>query len=178
MLLFFFGIFESTPVKLNPPTNLTVQMGSDSNLWFYWNQTHKCVESEVRIRINGKEWEVSEKKNLFLKCCKNNDVSCLGWQISHVSVERKFYTINLPSDSSLYELQVHSRLDKNCGQSLYWSEWSNPVTWGSNNGTGKRTKLAHLLNSADEHEHETLHSCIRAIEENNVVNYNCPNIEV
>lgn len=109
-------------VKLNPPINVTVQMGSDSNLWYYWNQTaYNCVENEVRIRTNGKKWD-----------------------ISHISSGRQFYTINMPSPSSMYEMQVRSRLADQCGQSLIWSEWSNPVTWGSNNGTDTTAQVGAL----------------------------------
>lgn len=62
--LYFGHIFQPCLVKLNPPINLTVQMGSDSNLWYYWNQTsYNCVENEVRIRTNGKKWDVSKKLN-------------------------------------------------------------------------------------------------------------------
>lgn len=68
-------------------------------------------------------------------------LSCHGWQISHISSGRQFYTINMPSPSSMYEMQVRSRLADQCGQSVIWSEWSNPVTWGSNNGTGKITQM-------------------------------------
>lgn len=54
----------SSAVKLYPPTNLTVQNGSDFNLWFYWNQTSPgCVESEVRFRTNNvNKWEVGDLK--------------------------------------------------------------------------------------------------------------------
>lgn len=52
-----------SPVKLYPPTRLTVQMGVDSNLWYYWNQTaSNCVESEIRYRTNNKKWEVGDLK--------------------------------------------------------------------------------------------------------------------
>lgn len=62
-VIFSRGLVSSYPVKLNPPINVTVQMGSDSNLWYYWNQTaYNCVENEVRIRTNGKKWDVSEKQ--------------------------------------------------------------------------------------------------------------------
>ncbi|XP_049597965.1 cytokine receptor common subunit gamma [Syngnathus scovelli] len=99
-------------VKLNPPTNLTVQNGSDWNLWFYWNQTlPSCVENEVRSRINYKEW-VADRVNRG----KQN------------------YCINLPSSRSQYELQVRSKLHEVCGASG-WSDWSDSVMWGSNNGT-------------------------------------------
>lgn len=51
------------PVKLNPPTNLTVQNGSDCNLGFYWKQNYSnCVRSEVRYRINNKNWKVDNLK--------------------------------------------------------------------------------------------------------------------
>ncbi|XP_005727864.1 cytokine receptor common subunit gamma-like [Pundamilia nyererei] len=100
-------------VKLNPPTNLTVLNGSDFNLWFYWNHTSParlhCVESEVRFRTN------------------NNN-----WGFSKVSPEIQKYCINSPSGSSRYELQVRNRIDEGCGSSDFWSDWSEPVFWGSN----------------------------------------------
>lgn len=52
-----------SPVKLYPPTNLTADTGTDLNLWSYWNQTaSNCVESEIRYRINNKEWQVGDLK--------------------------------------------------------------------------------------------------------------------
>ncbi|XP_061557801.1 LOW QUALITY PROTEIN: cytokine receptor common subunit gamma-like [Phycodurus eques] len=99
-------------VKLNPPTNLTVQKGPDWNLWFYWNQiSANCVENEVRYRTNYKKWDT-----YTVYCGKKN------------------YCINWPSNCSRYELQVRSRLDDTCGGSD-WSDWSDPVIWRSNNGT-------------------------------------------
>ncbi|XP_040908280.1 cytokine receptor common subunit gamma-like [Toxotes jaculatrix] len=100
-------------VLLYPPVNVSVQTGSDLNLWFYWNQTSSnCVESEVRFRTNNNKWESSE-----------------------VSTGKQSFCINLPSSRSRYELQVRSRLGNNCGQSLFWSDWSEPAVWGSNNST-------------------------------------------
>ncbi|XP_008331433.1 cytokine receptor common subunit gamma [Cynoglossus semilaevis] len=100
-------------VLLNPPTNITVQNGSDFNLYFYWNQTFtECVESEVRFRANSKKWETST-----------------------VSFGKQSYIINLPSSRSRYELQVRSRVHKVCGESFRWSDWSRPAVWGSNNST-------------------------------------------
>ncbi|KAM6911556.1 cytokine receptor common subunit gamma-like [Lycodopsis pacificus] len=102
-----------TKVKLNPPTNVTVQRGSDSNLWLKWSQDfYKCVESEVRYRVNNRKWE-------------NN----------HVSTAVQDYCVNLPSNNSIYELQVRSRIASDCGESVFWSDWSQPVLWGSNNST-------------------------------------------
>ncbi|KAK2828160.1 hypothetical protein Q5P01_019194 [Channa striata] len=100
-------------VLLNPPVNLTVLNGSDSNLWFYWNQISKgCVESEVRFRTNHNKWETSK-----------------------VSSAKQNFCINLPSSNSRYEVQVRSKITTTCGESLYWSDWSEPVVWGSNNST-------------------------------------------
>ncbi|TKS82902.1 Cytokine receptor common subunit gamma [Collichthys lucidus] len=100
-------------VKLNPPINLTVQMGSDNNLWFFWNQTStKCVESEVQYRTNNKIWEVSK-----------------------INLGTQSYCINLPSTTSRYELQVRSKIGNSCGDSIFWSDWSEPVVWASTNST-------------------------------------------
>ncbi|XP_038158992.1 cytokine receptor common subunit gamma-like [Cyprinodon tularosa] len=99
-------------VKLNPPTNVTVKNGSDSNLCFYWNQNgFTCVESQVRIRIDNNDWELLS--------------------VFH----RQSYCQSLPSSSSRYELQVRSKLKRDCGDSEYWSDWSEPVVWGFNNTT-------------------------------------------
>ncbi|XP_051793723.1 cytokine receptor common subunit gamma-like isoform X2 [Acanthochromis polyacanthus] len=114
-------------VKLNPPSNVTVKNGSDSNLWFYWNQTKsQCVESEVRYKINDR----TEQR-------------------FPVSNGVQSYGINLPSSSSRYELQVRSRVDDTCGQSIFWSDWSEPVVWGSNSHTGLQP--ARKLGSIDVH---------------------------
>uniref|UniRef100_A0A8C4DRI1 Fibronectin type-III domain-containing protein n=1 Tax=Dicentrarchus labrax TaxID=13489 RepID=A0A8C4DRI1_DICLA len=100
-------------VKFNPPANLTVQNDSNSNLWFYWNQTLKnCVDSEVRYRTNNKKWDTSR-----------------------VSTGKQDFCINLISSNSRYELQVRSKMGNLCGESIFWSDWSEPVVWGSNNGT-------------------------------------------
>ncbi|KAG7232380.1 hypothetical protein INR49_008919 [Caranx melampygus] len=110
-------------VMLNPPVNLTVQNGSDFNLWFYWNQTKSgCVESEVRFRTNNNKWE-------FNKLIPGKQDFC----------------INLPSSSSRYELQVRSKIGNSCGESKYWSNWSEPVVWGSNNSTVRASSLPHRL---------------------------------
>lgn len=96
-------------VKLNPPTNLTVKLGPDSNLWFYWNHTPKsCVQSEVRHRTRKRNWQ------------------------SSLCYKEQSYSIPLPSPKRRYELQVRSRIHMDCGESVFWSEWCHPVAWGSN----------------------------------------------
>ncbi|XP_041656638.1 cytokine receptor common subunit gamma-like isoform X2 [Cheilinus undulatus] len=100
-------------VILYPPTNVTIKMEPDSNLWLYWNQTNSsCVESRVSYRINNNEWETTQ-----------------------ISVGKQSHCINLPCSHCRYEAKVQSRMDNNCARSDFWSGWSEPVVWGSNNST-------------------------------------------
>ncbi|XP_029303578.1 cytokine receptor common subunit gamma-like [Cottoperca gobio] len=103
-------------VKLYPPTNITVRYGLDSNLWLNWTQIYPhCVQSEVRYRISNRAWATYP-----------------------VSAGMQNYCINLPSSSSLYELQVRSKMDYICGDSEFENNWSEPMFWRSNNGTDTR----------------------------------------
>uniref|UniRef100_A0A8C7ZTB7 Cytokine receptor-like factor 2-like D1 domain-containing protein n=1 Tax=Oryzias sinensis TaxID=183150 RepID=A0A8C7ZTB7_9TELE len=143
-----------TKVKLNPPTNVTVKYGSDQNLWFYWNQTYKaCMESEVRHRKKQMKWEVGSFLFLFLNKFFHVSVFLLFsfsiilsfkafFFLQHSKVFRdQSYCINLPASNSRYELQVRIKLDSACGGGPdYWSEWSEPAIWGSNNSTGRTPK--------------------------------------
>ncbi|KAK7926349.1 hypothetical protein WMY93_008659 [Mugilogobius chulae] len=109
-------------VILNPPSNVTVQLRSDSNLWLTWAQIFaECVENEVRYRVNNNNWEVNS-----------------------ISGKQQEYCINLPSNSSRYELQVRSRVAYVCGPSDNWSEWSDPVVWGPHNKTVTVTDSSRL----------------------------------
>ncbi|KAK0154622.1 Cytokine receptor common subunit gamma [Merluccius polli] len=99
-------------VRLNAPFNLTVKIGPDSKLWWYWNQTHEhgCIESEVRHRINGNKWEFTQLTN-------------------------KSYCIDLPRRKR-YELQVKIRVKDACVKSD-WSDWCPPVFWGPTEETNR-----------------------------------------
>uniref|UniRef100_W5NCJ4 Cytokine receptor common subunit gamma-like n=1 Tax=Lepisosteus oculatus TaxID=7918 RepID=W5NCJ4_LEPOC len=99
-------------VLLNPPDNLTLEFSNTSGLWLYWNFTSKpgCVESEVRYRNN-----------------KDTD-----WQISKPISGASPYNMAFPDEKKLYTFQVRSRIAHHCGSSDYWSEWSIPLSWGSN----------------------------------------------
>ena len=144
----------SYPVKLRPPPNVTVEMGSDSNLWVYWNQTKPvCEESMIRYRTKNRKWDVSSLNKrpfnpqsfffilylIIVLVYKNS--SCRP-QESPVSTGRNLYCINMPSSSSAYEVQVRRKYGRNCGESEYWSDWSEPVVWGSNNSTGTNCKMS------------------------------------
>ncbi|XP_049439923.1 cytokine receptor common subunit gamma-like [Epinephelus fuscoguttatus] len=106
-------------VKLNPPpANVSDQI----YLCLTWTQIlPNCVESEARYRISDSSWETSR-----------------------VRPGMQEYCINMPSAKSLVELQVRSKMDSACGGSLFWSEWSEPVVWGSN----KSTVYPMILNSS------------------------------
>lgn len=58
------NIISFSTVKLSPPSNLTMKVGSDSNLWYYWNRTsYICEENQVRYRINNGDWMVSQRRD-------------------------------------------------------------------------------------------------------------------
>ncbi|XP_041707497.1 cytokine receptor common subunit gamma-like [Coregonus clupeaformis] len=99
-------------VKLYPPTNLSVEMNKDPELNLYWNNSknNQCIESEVRYRINNNKWQSST----------------LRW-------EQK-YIVNDPLKNSRYEFQVRARVNSDCGESEFWSDWSQPILWDSMKG--------------------------------------------
>lgn len=68
-------------------------------------------------------------------------------------ISSRSFCINLPSSSSLYELQVRGKVGSNCGESIFWSSWSKPVLWGSNNSTiitGKRFAAESEISEPEE----------------------------
>ncbi|NP_001121743.1 interleukin 2 receptor, gamma a precursor [Danio rerio] len=95
-------------VKLNPPTNLSVVEKKDAELWLYWNVTKNdnCIESEVRYRTDQNNWKDTTPG------------------------VRTTYSLPFPSNKQ-YKFQVRARITSSCGQSKFWSEWSESVTWGT-----------------------------------------------
>ncbi|XP_053501955.1 interleukin 2 receptor, gamma a [Ictalurus furcatus] len=97
-------------VKLNAPNNVSLLL-SETELWIYWNVTSNtkdhCQEREVRYRINGNNWSI------YSKTMGNT------------------FNVPFPNARSLYEFQVRVRMSSTCGESDLWSEWSEPVFWGS-----------------------------------------------
>lgn len=56
------------------------------------------------------------------------------------------FNVPFPNARSLYEFQVRVRMSSTCGQSDLWSEWSEPVFWGSMkkiNDTGNIITVEH-----------------------------------
>uniref|UniRef100_A0A672GVI5 Cytokine receptor-like factor 2-like D1 domain-containing protein n=1 Tax=Salarias fasciatus TaxID=181472 RepID=A0A672GVI5_SALFA len=67
----------------------------------------------------------------------NHTQNCVRSEFSVLREGAQRYCIYLASSTDQYELQVHSKLDDACGASRNWSNWSEPVEWGSNSGPGK-----------------------------------------
>ncbi|XP_026075768.1 cytokine receptor common subunit gamma [Carassius auratus] len=100
-------------VKLNPPFKLSVVEKKDAELWLYWNVTRDCTESEIRYRTDNNAWKNSK------------------------AAKRTSFTLPFPTKKR-YEFQVRARIENSCGESMFWSDWSEPVYWGSlkaNNNT-------------------------------------------
>lgn len=93
-------------VKLYPPLNLSVVEKNDTELWLYWNITNKnsCIESEVRYRTDNDAWKNTKP-----------DI-------------RTFFNLPFPSKKR-YEFQVRARIGSSCGESKFWSDWSEAVYW-------------------------------------------------
>ncbi|XP_016394628.1 interleukin 2 receptor, gamma a isoform X1 [Sinocyclocheilus rhinocerous] len=94
-------------VKLYPPVNLSVVEKKDAELWLYWNITKNdsCIESEVRHRTDNNAWK------------------------STTPGHRTSFSLPFPSKKR-YEFQVRARIESSCGESKFWSDWSEPVYWG------------------------------------------------
>ncbi|XP_056127528.1 cytokine receptor common subunit gamma-like [Rhinichthys klamathensis goyatoka] len=90
-------------VKLNPPFNLSLVERKDTELWLYWNVTNddSCIESEVRHRTDN-NW-------------KNTSPG-----------SRSSFVLSFPSKKR-YEFQVRARISSSCGESKFWSDWSESV---------------------------------------------------
>ncbi|KFP75384.1 Cytokine receptor common subunit gamma, partial [Acanthisitta chloris] len=104
-------------VKPEAPVNLTIRNMSNNQLQLTWASPYpkaKCLEHSVKYKSNkDTDWtELPVHGNVF----------------SLPSVDYEKY----------YTFYVRSKINKFCGSTLLWSEWSVPMVWGSNsteNGT-------------------------------------------
>ncbi|KAA0704091.1 hypothetical protein E1301_Tti000264 [Triplophysa tibetana] len=110
-------------VKLLPPYNLTVEARKNTELWLRWNISRKsfhCIESEVRHRMGNMDWQNKKISNSNL------------------------FSLPFPSKKR-YEFQVRLRVESACGESKFWSDWSEPVYWGNskpNNNTASPVSMS------------------------------------
>ncbi|XP_041076843.1 uncharacterized protein LOC121295824 [Polyodon spathula] len=111
-------------VKLYSPVNLTVVNSSSNGLYLYWNTSmskSQCLESIVRYRSSTDS----------------------AWQSSPPFISVRYFNLPFADGDELYEFQVKIRMNEFCGASDYWSDWSQPVYWGSNataKGINRRDK--------------------------------------
>nr|XP_033802148.1 cytokine receptor common subunit gamma [Geotrypetes seraphini]XP_033802149.1 cytokine receptor common subunit gamma [Geotrypetes seraphini]XP_033802150.1 cytokine receptor common subunit gamma [Geotrypetes seraphini] len=97
-------------VKPNPPVNLTIRNISRNQLMLSWNAEYNnnCLEFLVRFKSNtDTNWMEQNVNNL---------------KFSYPSMDPE----------KQYTFQVRSKINKYCGTSKIWSEWSNAITWGKN----------------------------------------------
>ncbi|KAK2871024.1 hypothetical protein QQF64_002143 [Cirrhinus molitorella] len=108
-------------VKLYPPSNLSVVEKKDAELWLYWNITRNesCIESEVRHRTDNSAWTTTNPG------------------------QRTFFSLPFPSKKR-YEFQVRARIESSCGQSMFWSDWSEPIYWGTLKTNDTSESLANM----------------------------------
>ncbi|NWV37450.1 IL2RG protein, partial [Grantiella picta] len=98
-------------VKPGAPVNLTIRNMSNNQLQLTWATPYpkaKCLEHAVKYKSN--------KDTSWTELPVNGDVFSLP------SVDYEKY----------YTFYVHSKVNKYCGNTELWSEWSVPVVWGSN----------------------------------------------
>ncbi|NXA70605.1 IL2RG protein, partial [Mohoua ochrocephala] len=104
-------------VKPEAPVNLTIRNMSNNQLQLTWATPYpkaKCLEHAVKYKSN--------KDTSWTELSVNADVFSLP------SVDYEKY----------YTFYVRSKINKYCGSTRFWSEWSVPVFWGSNS-TSKGT---------------------------------------
>ncbi|NXY16176.1 IL2RG protein, partial [Atrichornis clamosus] len=104
-------------VKPGAPVNLTIHNMSNNQLQLTWATPYpkaKCLEHAVKYKSN--------KDTSWTELSVNGDVFSLP------SVDYEKY----------YTFYVRSKINKYCGTTQLWSEWSIPVVWGTNS-TSKGT---------------------------------------
>ncbi|XP_050984330.1 interleukin 2 receptor, gamma b [Labeo rohita] len=103
--------FESLKrkVQLNPPCNLSVKWNEqEGTLLLYWNSSTPLKETCVVYMVRNQK-DISQTTN----------------------VTGKSYSLSQVSQNKPYVFQVRSTVSNICGGSDLWSNWSDPIKWGS-----------------------------------------------
>ncbi|XP_075690407.1 cytokine receptor common subunit gamma [Rhinoderma darwinii] len=100
-------------VKMDPPSNLHVENTSSLELLLTWEQSYGSFQSY-----------------------------CMAYQVQYRNMASDKWTVKDASSTSFtlpsydprqtYTLHVRSQININCGNSKFWSDWSQAVTWGRN----------------------------------------------
>ncbi|KAM4021025.1 cytokine receptor common subunit gamma [Anomaloglossus baeobatrachus] len=100
-------------VKTDPPSNLYVVNTSSLELLLTWEQSvgsfpAGCMAYQVQHRnMASEQWTFKDASSLS-------------------------FTLPSYDPRQTYTFHVRSQIDKNCGNSKFWSDWSQAVTWGRN----------------------------------------------
>nr|XP_054497427.1 cytokine receptor common subunit gamma [Agelaius phoeniceus] len=98
-------------VKPEAPVNLTIHNMSNNQLRLTWASPYPkngCLKHAVKYKSN--------KDTSWTELSVNGDV----FSLPSVDYEKS------------YTFYVRSKINKFCGRTQFWSEWSVPVIWGSN----------------------------------------------
>ncbi|XP_040261564.1 cytokine receptor common subunit gamma [Bufo bufo] len=100
-------------VKMDPPSNLSVENTTSLELHLTWEQSYGSFAPY-----------------------------CIAYQVQHQNTANDKWTVKDASSASFilpsydpkqtYTFQVRSQIHTHCGNSKFWSDWSQAVTWGRN----------------------------------------------
>lgn len=123
-------------VQLNPPCNLSVKWNEqEGTLLLYWNSStplkETCVVYMVRNQkdISQVRLETSYDDHFTFKLPSVSSSSLFCSQTTNVT--GKSYSLSQVSQNKPYVFQVRSTVSNICGGSDLWSNWSDPIKWGS-----------------------------------------------
>lgn len=142
------GHYLSLAVKPAAPVNLTIRNMSNNQLQLTWASPYpngQCLEHAVKYKSNkDTSWTVRALGTAPLWLCLG--VSCapvskvvpasstglMSMSLQELSVNRDVFSLPSVDYEKSYTFYVRSKINKFCGSTLFWSEWSLPVFWGSN----------------------------------------------
>lgn len=135
----------SLAVKPEAPVNLTIRNMSNNQLQLTWATPYpkaRCLEHAVKYKSNkDTSWTVRALGTALLWLCLG--VSCAPaskvvpasstWLMSlqELSVNGDVFSLPSVDYEKYYTFYVRSKINKYCGSTQFWSEWSAPVFWGS-----------------------------------------------
>lgn len=135
----------SLAVKPEAPVNLTIRNMSNNQLQLAWATPYpkaRCLEHAVKYKSNkDTSWTVRALGTALLWLCLG--VSCAPaskvvpasstWLMSlqELSVNGDVFSLPSVDYEKYYTFYVRSKINKYCGSTQFWSEWSAPVFWGS-----------------------------------------------
>lgn len=144
------GHYLSFAVKPEAPVNLTIRNMSNNQLQLTWASPYprnKCLEHAVKYKSNkDTSWTVRVLGTapswlcLGVSCAPASRMvpaSSTGFMsLQELSVNGDVFSLPSVDYEKSYTFYVRSKINKFCGRTQFWSEWSVPVIWGSNSTKG------------------------------------------